>query len=88
MSLLSQIEACLKATRLPPSRFGRDAVSDPRIVHDLRRGRQPGQRMEARLRAHVASLLDALQDQGESSGAAGGRSGRARPRRTSLESGR
>ncbi|WP_448581511.1 hypothetical protein [Thermaurantiacus sp.] len=59
MSLLSLIEACLKATRLPPSRFGRDAVSDPRIVHDLRRGRQPGRRMETRLRAHVAALLEA-----------------------------
>lgn len=59
MSLLNQIEACLKATRLPPSRFGRDAVSDPRIVHDLRRGRQPGRRMETRLRAHMDALLEA-----------------------------
>lgn len=64
MSLLSQIEACLKATRLPPSRFGRDAVSDPRIVHDLRPGRQPGKRMETRLRAHVAALLEAHRARG------------------------
>lgn len=59
MSLLSQIEACLKLTRLPPSRFGRDAVSNPRIVHDLRRGRQPGERMERRLRAHMTRVLAA-----------------------------
>ncbi|MCS6986608.1 MAG: hypothetical protein NZM40_04105 [Sphingomonadaceae bacterium] len=59
MSLLFQIESCLKATRVPPSRFGRDAVNDPRIVHDLRRGRQPGQRMQERLRAHIARLMAA-----------------------------
>lgn len=59
MSLLYQIEACLRVTRVPASRFGRDAVRDPRIVHDLRRGRQPGRRVEERLRAHVARVLDA-----------------------------
>jgi hypothetical protein len=58
MSLLYQIETCLRITRLPPSRFGRDAVKDPRIVHDLRRGRQPGARMEARIRSYIRSLLD------------------------------
>jgi hypothetical protein len=58
MSLLYQIETCLRLTRLPPSRFGRDAVRDPRIVHDLRRGRQPGERMERRLRSYIRQLLD------------------------------
>lgn len=57
MSLLHAIEVCLKFTNVPPSRFGRDSVRDPRLVHDLRRGRQPGRRMEKRVRAHMAGLL-------------------------------
>ncbi len=57
MSLLFQIENCLRLTQLPPSRFGREAVKDPRIVHDLRRGRQPGQRMQERLKSHIAKIM-------------------------------
>lgn len=57
MSLLHAIEVCLKATKVPPSRFGRDSVRDPRLVHDLRRGRQPGPRMERRVRAHLTELI-------------------------------
>lgn len=57
MSLLFQIENCLRLTNVPPSRFGREAVKDPRIVHDLRRGRQPGPRMEKRLQAHIARIM-------------------------------
>lgn len=60
MSLLYQIEACLRATRLPVSRFGRESVRDPRIVQDIRRGRQPGQRMEARLRAFISEKMASL----------------------------
>lgn len=60
MSLLYQIEACLRATRLPVSRFGRESVRDPRIVQDLRRGRQPGPRMEARLRAYISEKMASL----------------------------
>lgn len=62
MSLLHAIEVCLKVTNIPPSRFGRDSVRDPRLVHDLRRGRQPGCRMERRMRAHVAGLLENMPD--------------------------
>lgn len=53
MSLLYAIEACLKVTNQPPSRFGRESVRDPRLVHDLRRGRQPGPSMERRVRAYI-----------------------------------
>jgi hypothetical protein len=56
MTLLHAIEACLRATRLPASRFGRNAVGDPRLVHDLRRGREPGPAMERRVRAYIANL--------------------------------
>lgn len=57
MTLLRAIENCLRETRIPPSRFGRDSVRDPRLVHDLRRGRQPGPAMERRVRAHIEACL-------------------------------
>src|SRR3546814_7436071 len=55
MSLLWQIERHLKETGTPPTLLGRRAVRDPRLVHDLRRGRQPGQRMERRVLAFINS---------------------------------
>ncbi len=58
MSLLYAIEICLRRTKVPPSRFGRNAVKDPRLVHDLRLGRQPGAAMERRVRAYIASLAE------------------------------
>jgi len=39
--LLSTIERHLRRTGVPPTRFGREAVGDPRFVMDLRRGREP-----------------------------------------------
>ncbi|TZG28859.1 hypothetical protein [Sphingomonas montanisoli] len=54
MHLLSTIDRYLKASGVPPTRFGRDAVRDPRLVHDLRRGRQPGTKMSARVLAYIA----------------------------------
>lgn len=41
MELLEQIESYLARTRIPPSKFGRVVVGDPRFVADLRRGRLP-----------------------------------------------
>ena len=40
MGLLEQIEAHLERTRVAPSTFGRLAAGDPRLVADLRAGRQ------------------------------------------------
>ncbi len=57
MHLLSRIEAHLRRTGLTPTRFGRDAVRDPRFVHDLRRGREVG----AKLTARIAAYLEAAQ---------------------------
>jgi hypothetical protein len=62
MSLLSAIETCLRLTNTPPSRFGRDSVRDPRLVHDLRRGRQPGAAVERRVRAHIMAMIERLPD--------------------------
>jgi hypothetical protein len=56
MHLLRRIERYLKSTGTPPTRFGRDAVRDPRLVHDLRRGREPGCAMNARVSAYLDSL--------------------------------
>lgn len=39
--LLPRIERYLKATRTPPTRFGRQAAGDPNFVFDLRDGRDP-----------------------------------------------
>jgi hypothetical protein len=47
--LLRSIERFLRATGLPESKFGRLAVSDPRLVTDLRRGREPRKRMVQRV---------------------------------------
>ena len=41
-SLLQRIEVFLKESTMPPSVFGRAAVRDPRLVSDLRSGREPG----------------------------------------------
>ncbi|MDR6834313.1 MULTISPECIES: hypothetical protein [unclassified Sphingopyxis] len=48
-SLLQRIEAFLKESAMPPSVFGRAAVRDPRLVSDLRGGREPGGQMICRL---------------------------------------
>lgn len=39
--LLHRIERYLKVRRMPPTRFGREAVGDPSFVFNLRNGREP-----------------------------------------------
>ena len=41
MHLLREIEKFLRHNDTAPTRFGRDAVGDPRFVFDLRNGRDP-----------------------------------------------
>ncbi|RZM22163.1 MAG: hypothetical protein EOP67_51060 [Sphingomonas sp.] len=55
MSVLHKIDRYLRATAMPPTRFGRLAVRDPRLVHDLRRGREPGVQMVQRIEAFLAA---------------------------------
>ena len=46
VDFLAGIEVFLKSTGMSPTRFGREAVSDPRLVFDLRsRGRAPSARL-------------------------------------------
>lgn len=49
MPLLRLIERFLRETQMAPTRFGRDAVRDPRLVFDMRNGREPGPRMTKRV---------------------------------------
>jgi hypothetical protein len=56
MTLLSAVERCLRNHRLPASRFGRQAARDPRLVFDLRRGRQPRAETEAKVLAFIAEI--------------------------------
>lgn len=55
MHLLSRIERHLRRSGTPPTRFGRESVSDPRLVFDLRNGREPGPKVSARIAAYIES---------------------------------
>ena len=51
VTLLGEIDRYLRVTGMPSTKFGRLAVRDPRLVHDLRRGRVPGPSICARVSA-------------------------------------
>ena len=53
MHLLREVEKFLRQGDIPPTRFGRDAVGDPRFVFDLRNGRDPRPRTIARVLAYL-----------------------------------
>ena len=62
-TLLRRIERYLKKTRTAPTRFGREAARDPKLVFDLRRGRQARRRLEARINAFIDTreeMMEAL----------------------------
>jgi len=49
MTLLRQIEIFLRRTGMPRTKFGRLAARDPRLVDDLRNGREPRVALQARV---------------------------------------
>lgn len=49
MVLLRKVEVFLRKTGMAPTHFGRESVRDPRLVFDLRNGREPGSRMKKRV---------------------------------------
>jgi hypothetical protein len=49
MSVHWKIERFLREGRMAATTFGRLAAGDPRLVHDLRNGREPGDAMIARI---------------------------------------
>ena len=54
MYLRKVIETYLKTSGTPATRFGRESVCDPRLVHDLRKGREIGPRLAKRIIAFIA----------------------------------
>jgi len=58
MPVLRHIEAFLRRTGMAPTRFGREAARDPRLVFDMRRGREPSDRMRRRVE-HFMNIYDA-----------------------------
>lgn len=55
MNLLREVEIYLRRNDTAPTRFGRDAIGDPRFVFDLRNGREPRAVTKARVRAFLES---------------------------------
>ncbi len=53
MHLLREVERFLRRSDVAPTRFGREAVGDPRFVFDLRNGRDPRPQTVARVRAYL-----------------------------------
>lgn len=47
--LLQRVERFIKERRMPPTRFGREALRDPCFVFDLRDGREPRARTTKRV---------------------------------------
>lgn len=60
MTLLMKVERYLRQAEMTPSRFGRAAAGDPRLVFDLRKGREPRPEMAARLAAFIADAAPPL----------------------------
>ena len=53
MHLLREVEKFLRRSDIAPTRFGREAVGDPRFVFDLRKGREPRAETERRVRSFL-----------------------------------
>jgi hypothetical protein len=55
--LLRDVENFLRISNVPPARFGREVMGDPRFVFDLRNGREPRPRTIARIRKFLEGAL-------------------------------
>ena len=49
VELLRRVEEFLKRSGMAPTRFGRQAARDPRLVFDMRKGREPHRRLARRI---------------------------------------
>lgn len=56
--LIRRIEAFLRTSGLPATKFGRLAAADPRLVFDLRNGREPRKRMVLRVEHFMNTFGD------------------------------
>ena len=57
MHLLREVEKFLRQNDTPPTRFGREAVGDPRFVFDLRNGRDPRPQTIERVLAYLEGCV-------------------------------
>ncbi len=57
MDIRLKIDRFLRRSGMAPTRFGRLAANDPRLVRDLRHGREPGAAMIARIEKFIAERL-------------------------------
>lgn len=51
--LLQRVETHLRLKRMTPSRFGREALGDPKFVEQLRNGREPRSRTVRRVLTYI-----------------------------------
>ena len=56
MHLLREVEKFLRRSNIAPTRFGREAMGDPRFVFDLRNGRDPRPETINRVRAYLEAV--------------------------------
>lgn len=52
----ADIEAFIASHRMAPTRFGKEAVGDPKFVFDLRNGREPSWRTAQRVKEFMAKF--------------------------------
>lgn len=57
-SFRDEVERFLLETKIEPTRFGREALKDPRFVFDLRKGRSPSGRTMDRARDWMAAMRE------------------------------
>lgn len=53
VNILHDVEKFLKNSNMPPAKFGREAMKDPRFVFDLRNGREPSARTVKKVRDYL-----------------------------------
>lgn len=63
--LLREIEKFLRRTGMPATKFGRLAARDPRLVLDMRNGREPRRRMVIRVEHFMNNYAPTLPIQQE-----------------------
>lgn len=55
MTMLPKVERFLHRTAMPPTKFGRLVAHDPRLVLDMRNGREPRAPMQRRIEQFIAA---------------------------------
>lgn len=58
MDMLALVRGYLKLTGLPETLFGRLAINDPRLIQDMRRGRELRPATRARIESFIRTHAD------------------------------